>query len=693
MQDLLNKEASREYSDLSSAKRALLARRLQGEATSLVNQALISKCSRVEPLPLSYAQERLWFLDQLEGGGSGVYNIGVGMRLSGRLRIEVLEESLNEIVNRHEVLRTSYGSKEGRAQQAVGVVERIGLRVVDLSGLGEEEAEEKAKEGRREEGRRGFDLRKGPVMRGRLVKVREEEHELVVVMHHIASDGWSMSVVAKELKHLYEKYGEGEASELKELEIQYVDYAVWQREYLQGEVLEELRGYWKEELGGELGVMELPYDRVRAVEQSYRGGVERFRIEEEVTREIRRQSRREDVTMFMSLAAGLGVVLYRYSGQEDVLLGTPVANRNRGELEEMIGFFVNTVVMRMRVEGESRYEELLREVREVALGAYSHQEMPFEKVVEEIEPERSLSRSPVFQVMMVMQNMPREEMKLGELEVRGLGIESGTAKFDVSVYMWEEGEQIGGMVEYSSELFEKETIKRMIGHYKNVLKGGAEEGKQRISEMRVLSEWEEHQVIEELNDRGKEKEGYRSVVEMIEEQVRERGEAIAVMKGREQVSYGELNRRSNQLGNYLVWRGVGEEEVVGIWMSRRIEMVIGMLGVMKAGGAYLPMEVGYPVKRLREMVEESGARVVLSDRECKEEEMGEEVEVIGVDEEWEEIGIMSEEKPGRELSGENLAYVICTSGSTGKPKAVGVPLSGLENLVSWHQGRYEVGVG
>ena len=453
----------------------------------------IGRAERGGRVRLSFAQQRLWFIDQLEPG-SAAYNVGSAIRVIGDLNIEALRRSFEEIVRRHEVLRTRFEEEEGEPVQVIGESNEVEMAVVELRELGEEEREEAARERAREEAEKPFDLRSGPMLRTVLMRMGEEEHVLVVTMHHVVSDGWSVGVLIREMTALYEAYSRGEESPLAELEMQYADYAIWQREWLKGEVLEEQMRYWREELKG-LEPLEMPTDRARPAVPSHRGGVIPFIIPAEMTRELKGLSQREGVTLFMTFVAAFQLLMSKYSHQEEVAIGTDVANRNRGETEGLIGFFVNQLVLRNDLRGEPTFQELMKQVREVTLGAYEHQDMPFEKLVEELQPERDLSRAPLFQVKLVMQNAPRKELKLDDLELEKFEMEVVQAKYDLSVFLEEKDGVIQGEMEYACELFDSISIERMVGHWRQMLNSVVAQGSRRLSEIDYLGETEIQQLL------------------------------------------------------------------------------------------------------------------------------------------------------------------------------------------------------
>ncbi|HVI69985.1 MAG TPA: condensation domain-containing protein, partial [Pyrinomonadaceae bacterium] len=454
------------------------------EAPPLVRAARSGQ--RGERLPLSFAQQRLWFIDQMESGNAA-YNLPGAVKLEGKLNLDALERVINEIVRRHEVLRTRIEVEEGEPAQVIDEWKPGKLDVRDLTGLTLVEREEEAGRIAREEAGTGFDLRRGPLLRVKVLKVEEEQHVVLFTMHHIVSDGWSMGILIREVGTLYRAYSAGEDSQLDELPIQYADFAVWQSEWLRGEVLEKKLEYWRKQLAG-VEELELPTDHPRPAVQSYRGTTRPFVVESELAEALRELSRQEGVSLFMTLLGGFDVLMSRYSGQSDITLGTDIANRNRAEIEGLIGFFVNQLVLRVEVRGAESFVELLKKVREACLGAYANQDVPFEKLVEELQPERDLSRAPLFQVKLVLQNAPSEALELGELRVSGAGgVDAAqTAKFDLTLVIADTGDDLAGMVEYSQDLFEAETIERLIGHYLNALRGIAEDVGRRINELSLL---------------------------------------------------------------------------------------------------------------------------------------------------------------------------------------------------------------
>ena len=642
---------------------------------------------------LSYAQQRLWFLNQYMGP-NGVYNMPLSLRLRGDVNVDALIRSLEEIVVRHEALRTRFEMHEG------GVVQVIDSANLDL-GVEEVFSEEELRAISHYERNYQFDLSRDCLCRLRLLyDGNDVSYVLLVTMHHSVSDGWSMGIFFRELVTLYEAFKEGGCSPLEPLPIQYADYAHWQRQWLSGELLARQMAYWREELSGLPPLLTLPTDRPRPVEQSYRGRSERIVLSEGLSGRLRDLSRVQGVTLFMTLLSGFAVLLGRYSGQVDIAIGTPVANRVRQETEGLIGFFVNTLVLRSDLRGDPSFVVLLKRMREVALQGYGHQDIPFEQLVEELNPERSLSHSPLFQVMFALQNVPMERIALPGLEVeplrfdgegRGEG-EEGVSRFDLMLNLSETGDCIEGGMEYNTDLFDRSTIAGLLCHYERLLELVVGSPEERISRYEFLSEEERRLQLLDWNGTAHAYPEGSCIHELFEGRVEEHPDAIALVYEDGQLSYGELNRRSNRLAHYLIERGVVADTLVGLCVERSLEMVVGILGVLKAGGAYVPLDPSYPSQRLGYLIEDSGVELILTQSVVEEglglmelvtglDGMGgREVCCVCLDGFWEMRGY-GEVNPGVSLDALNLAYVMYTSGSTGVPKGSGITHRNVIRLV------------
>ena len=631
---------------------------------------------------LSFAQQRLWFLDRLDPAG-GLYNVSGGVRLRGALDTEALERSLQELVERHEALRTNFLEIEGRPVQKVRERSGLTLRMVDLSGLGEAAREREAERLSSSEGRRGFDLAGDELLRVLLLKTGEREHVLLLTLHHIVTDGWSMRVLLKELGQLYGAYIRGEQSRLAPLPIQYRDYATWQREWLRGEELKRQLDYWAGQLGGRNFTLELPGDRLRPPVMSYRGASAEVELSAETSAQVSGVSRREGVTVFMTLLAALKALLYRYTGEPDIPVGTPIANRRQEETEGLVGLFANTLVLASTVRADESFRHFLKRVRETSLGAYTHQDVPFEALVERLQPERDLSRTPLFQVMFAYENGAPDELSLEGLEASSFEVGAETAKFDLTFYLHERDGKIVGRVEYSTDLFERETIERMVGHYENLLRAATSDPELTIGELPLMGSRELDLILSEWNRTGREYGGAVALHEPFEARAEQTPDSTALVFGDEQVSYRELNERANRLAHYLRRQGVAPETLVAICARRSTQMLVGMLAVLKAGGAYVPVDPAYPERRQQFMLEDSGAAVVLTERGLLADVPGGRAHVVYLDDCRKEMAREPVGNPGVRVEGSNLAYVIYTSGSTGVPKGVGIQHHNAAALLDW----------
>ena len=652
---------------------------LVGQSKGTLLPAVVTE-ARPEHIPLSFSQERLWFIDQMEG--SIQYHVPAVLKLKGSLNREALEKAFREIINRHEILRTVIREYEGRGyQQVMGaerwtmVYESESIYRSDKTALGRHIGELI---------NAPFDLSAAYMLRANLIRLDEEDHTLVVTMHHIASDGWSRSILVKELIAFYEGYAGNVETHLPELSIQYADYSIWQRRYMQGGVLEDKLGYWKQKLEG-VAPLQLPTDYSRPAVQSSRGATRSFKINEGLSERLKELSHQHGATLYMTLLAAFKVLLYRYTNQEDICVGTPVAGRSHQELEGLIGYFINTLALRSRIRGEMAFSELLEEIKTTTLEAYSHQEVPFEKVVDAVVKDRDISRSPLFQVLFSLQNTPEvPELKLGDLHLTTENQQHTTSKFDLSLFIRETSAGIQGTVEYCTDLYNEGTIERMISHYINLLESIVSLPENQVSHLGMLSAAEQETLLEEFNATEAAYPKEKSMVGLFEEQVRKSPDAVAVVYEKEQLSYKELNKRSNQLARYLQKQGVKAETLVPICVERSVEMVIGILGILKAGGAYVPIDPEYPADRISYMLEDTGASIVLSSKESREKlNVTATAQVIELDGDWEQI---KKEKSSdlKEIIGpKQLAYVIYTSGSTGRPKGVMIEHGSAGAFIAW----------
>ncbi|MEG4144515.1 amino acid adenylation domain-containing protein [Microcoleus sp. Pol12B5] len=639
--------------------------------------------------PTSFAQQRLWFIDQFEPGNP-FYNLPAAVLLKGRLNVVVLELCFKEIVRRHEALRTTFATVDGQPVQVVGENFNFGLQVLDLQQLAVTEREEKVKQLAAEEASKPFDLTKGPLLRASLLQLDAEEYFLLLTLHHIIFDGWSIGVFLQELAALYEAFLMGKPSPLPELSIQYADFAIWQREWLAGDRLQTQLNYWKKQLSGAPPLLELPADRPRPPVQTYRGAKESFLIPKTLRSALKKLSRQENLTLFMTLLAAFKTLLYRYTGQADIPVGSPIANRNRAEIQGLIGFFVNTLVLRTDLSGEPTFRELLDRIREVSLEAYAHQDLPFEKLVEELQPDRNLSYNPLFQVAFVLQTPPVAAESIAGLNLTFLDVENQTAKVDLTLYLEEKQEEISGQLEYSTDLFDAVTIRRMAGHLIALLEGIAANPDRRIEELPLLGEKERHQLLVEWNDTRADYPSDRCIHQLFAAQAERTPDAIAVVFEDQKLTYCELNERANQLAHYLQKLGVKPEVLVGICVERSLEMAIGILGTLKAGGAYVPLDPGYPPERLAFMLKDVQTPVLLTQKHLVEKLPFVETIAICLDADWQAIARQSEENLTVAVTAENLAYVIYTSGSTGKPKGAANTHRGICNRLLWMQDAYEL---
>lgn len=646
---------------------------------------------QIAELPASWPQQRLWFIDQLEGT-SVAYHITEALRLRGALDEDVLERALNRLVERHESLRTTFVALDGEPRQRIVPCGRFPLQVFDLSTNDVATRTAALQAHKLEEASRPFDLAVGPLIRGRLLRLSQSEYVLLITMHHIVSDGWSMGVFIRELVALYSAFRERKDDPLVPLPIQYADYAQWQQEYFQGQRLESQLEFWRAQLDGAAPELDLPTDRPRPAIRSHSGDSVPIQIASDLTASIKALAERQGMSVFMILYAAWALLLSRLSGQEDVSVGTPVANRRRPEVEGLIGFFVNTLVLRTAVPGDQPLGEYLQKVKEVTLSAYDHQDVPFEKVVEAAQPQRSLSRNPLFQTMLVLLNAPPVELRLPGLMVLAEQDGYRSSMFDLLLVLQEREGAISGMLNFAIDLFDRHTIERWGECFTVLLRSMIDRPASSIGDLPILSDAEAHRVIREFNATAAHYPAGTRVHELFEAQARRTPQVVAVSHGEWRLTYEELNERANRLARYLQGRGVRAGDLVGICMERNVDMVTGIVAVLKTGAAYVPLDSDYPAQRLQAMLDDASPRVMLIQESLRARLPATAVETIALDVQAAHLGEVSEEdllaKDIRPAT-DDLVYVIFTSGSTGRPKGTTMPHRAMVNLIEWHRSQFE----
>ena len=653
----------------------------------------IRKIPREGKLPLSFAQQRLWFLEQLEPG-TPFYNIPETYRISGDLNTDALEKAINKVIERHETLRTSFHSENGVPYVVIEPELKFDLNIVELTGLNGVERENRIKEIIKEENSKPVPLEKPPLFRAKLLKLSESEYVIVLVIHHIISDDWSTKVLMQEISIIYESIVKNVEYPLPELKIQYVDYAAWQKEWLSGKVLEEQINYWKNTLSDIPPVLDLPTDRPRPAVQTFNGSYLSFELPGEIGELISKISKEEGVTSFMILLAAFDTLLSKYSGQEDIIVGTPVANRTQDEVENLIGFFVNTLVLRTDLSGNPTFRDLLKRVRETSLGAYAHQDLPFEQVVDLVQPERSLSHSPIFQVMFTLQNTPKRERSLSSgITISSVAAHSGTSKFDLTMFMVGEGKHYGGALEFNTDLFDESTIASMIDRFKKILFEMLSHPDKKIGDVSLMSEDESKNLIALLNSTEEINQPVNTFVDEFYKTASKFAKEKAVVINNNEFTYGQLNKDSNRLARYLQSLGVKQDSLVGVYMNRSYEMIVSLIGIMKAGGAYLPLEPQYPPERIKYMIEDSACQIVLTTPELSNKINNISSKIIEINNLFYNFEQFDDTDLNIKIMPENLVYVIYTSGSTGKPKGTLLTHRGLANYLNWCLHAYPVDKG
>ena len=658
----------------------------------------LERLPRPERLPLSFGQQRLWLLTQMKDA-SKAYHTHLGFHLKGNLHAAVLRRALERVVARHEVLRTTFVVVDGEPVQRIAPVEKSSFLLLEYNieppkggpaGGAQQELDRLAVE----EASAPFNLETGPVIRGRLIRQAENEHTLLITMHHIASDGWSVAVLLDEVSRLYESFAAGKSDPLPELPLQYAEYTVWQRKWVEEEFLREQEAYWKAALHGIPALLEVPSDHIRPVQQSYEGGIVPLQLDKDLTVGLKELSLQHGTTLYMTLLAGWGALLARLSGQEDIVIGTPTANRGRIEIEGLIGFFVNTLALRLNLKGQPSACDLLDQVKGQVIAAQQNQDLPFEQVVEIVQPPRSTSHSPIFQVMFAWQNVPTGELALPEVESRPWqSVPVQTAKFDLTLSLKESGNSIVGGLEYASALFEKKTVERYLYYFQALLQGMVHSENEPMDRLPLLGKKERHQVLYAWNQTEAAYPAGKCIHELFEEQAERTPSAVALVYEDREVTYGDLNRQTNRLAHYLRRLGVKADTRVAICVERGLEMVVGLLGILKAGGAYVPLDPDYPAERLRYMVEHSRSVVLLLQRDL-DGRLGEisdalpKLDLAALIQSSSDEAETNPDRASVELTPQNLAYVIYTSGSTGVPKGVLNEHGGVVNRLLWMQQAY-----
>ncbi|MBW4493171.1 MAG: amino acid adenylation domain-containing protein [Oscillatoria princeps RMCB-10] len=637
--------------------------------------------------PLSFAQARLWFLNQLEGE-SATYNMSFAVRITGNLDVNSLERAVQEIVRRHAILRTNFKAVSGSTVQVIKATATAALSAASVRDLPPDE--EELRRTATLEAQTPFDLATDSLLRVKLLQFSEREHLFLLTLHHIVADGWSLGILIQELSALYQAFSQGNPSPLPELAIQYADFAVWQQQWLSAGALETQINYWKQQLAGAPPLLELPSDRPRKAVQAFQGGNVLFEIDPQIAQELKTLSQRSGVTLFMTLLAAYATLLFRYSGQEDIPIGCPVANRHYRETEPLIGFFVNTLVLRTQLQGNPAFSELLERVRQVALLAYANQDAPFEAVVEALQPERSLSHTPLFQVMFDLQHEP-PQWELPGLSLTPVKKEHFMAKFDLTLTVETTSAGLRGEWEYSSDLFDRETVARMSSQFQTLLAAIVANPQQTVGELPLLAERERYQMLVEWNSTQQDCPQDRCIHELFERQVGQTPDAVAVEFAGQHLTYRELDNRANQVANYLRTLGVGPETLVGLCVERDLPMIVGLLGILKAGAAYLPLDPNYPQERLAFMLSNSKVAVVLTAEKLLSLLPEREIRYcICLDRDWEAISQQPARQPAGGAQPNNLAYVIYTSGSTGQPKGVMIEHRSIVNCIEAVKAKYKI---
>ncbi|MBP0020483.1 MAG: amino acid adenylation domain-containing protein [Cyanobacteria bacterium SBLK] len=688
-------DLSQRISSLPPEKQALLKLRLQGkkkqpETRPLEIRKRSLSTSRSEKFPVSFAQQRMWFQDRLGIKSSVSNNISISLKITGSLQVSALDRALREIIQRHAILRTTLQTIEGELMQVISPHIDWQLPVIDLRSLTPKEQDEKARSLVLEQGCAPIDLAKDWCWQFKLLQLRKTDHILLLTLHHIAVDAWSFGVFFRELSALYGAFANGQPSPLPELPIQYVDFTVWQREYFQGDTLTKELGYWKRTLHNAPEVLQLLGDRPRPAVVSFAGKTLSFFLPKTLADGLKQLSQQAGTTLYTTLLAALQTLLFRYCGEEDILVGSPIANRHQREVEPLIGCFINTLVFRSDLSGNPSFRQLLDRVKDTVLGALAHQTLPFEMLVNELQPTRNIAYAPIFQVMLVLQNaFSTDNVALPGLYVHPTRIDNKTAQFDLTFHLTEEETGLIGKLEYNTDLFDEATMVRMLGHFQTLLNGAIANPDRSLLELPLLTEAEQQQRVAWQRP-----EIFHSpnacIHHLFEARVRETPEAIAIVCGEEQITYRDLDRRANQFARYLQKQGVGRESLVALCLARSPEMLVGLFGILKAGAAYIPLDPAYPPQRFQTILSDAQPEAIATQASLAGKFSNLDAAIVLLDKDWEKIALESSTNPEIPVSPENLAYIIYTSGSTGKPKGVAIEHRSLVNFTEAAREAYEI---
>lgn len=683
---------------LTNKKRDLLKLLLNKKGINLQTETILPRPNS-EPAPLSFGQEQLWFLSQIQDNTT--YNLPLALQISGSLNISVLEQVITEIVRRHEILRTNFQQIEGKNLQIIRPEINISLQVINLEQITAKQQLQNVQQLINQETDKIFNLSEDDLFQSTLYQLNQNSYILLLNMHHIISDGWSIGILLQELSTLYGAYLAGNKSPLPDLQIQYADYAIWQKEKFTSEIREKQLNYWKQQLADIPPLLELPTDKPRPPIQSFRGGIWEFSINSNLSQKIRTLTQQSDATLFMIMLAAFVILLYRCSGQDDILIGSPMAGRNRQEIQSLIGYFVNTVVLRTKLTGNPNFREILNQVRQVATDAHNYQDIPYNQVVEVLNPQRNLSYNPVFQILFDLQHSLTDKLQLPGLTLQPFLGEHSTSKFDLSLIIEDRGTELIGAWEYSSDLFTQEAISRITENFQTLLNGIVNNPETPINQLPIISAFEQQQILEKWNNTQQDYPESFCIHELLTQQVIKTPDAIAVKFGNQQLTYTQLNQKANQLANYLQNCGVTSEVLVGLYLERSLDILIAILAILKAGGAYLPLDPKYPQTRLTDILNDSQVSIILTQEKLLTSlssplPRGEtpltpyQGKIILLDTDSTIISQQNIETPISAIKPDNLAYVIYTSGSTGKPKGVMITHQNIINHATSIIDKYQI---